>query len=227
MTDSTSHSMPHSAVPPEPEPDFIKWLKENCVPVAGTLFGALVLCLVAHYGSTTVNWTRTKDFTEAFANITQSFALVAGGVWAYFKFAKGRTFRDRLTVRVSGKFVSIGESVFLVVTSQLHNVGLSRIAFDQQASMLILFEYVPAVSEEIVSVRSKRLESFLVFGDKDRYIEPNEIVERQYLIALSDLSKIGYQLEFKVLSDSEYVWRATTVVDKSAFTHNEVGDLLE
>jgi hypothetical protein len=58
--------------------------------------GALLFCLVAHYSSTTVDWTSTKNFTDAFANVTQSVALIGGGVWAYFKFAKGRTFQDRL-----------------------------------------------------------------------------------------------------------------------------------
>jgi len=129
--------MQHSADSSEPEPDFIKWLRENCVPIAGTVFGALVLCLVVHYSSTTVDWTRTKDFADAFANLTQSLALLAGGVWAYF--------------------------------------------------------------------------------------EPNEIVERQTLIALPRLSSVGYQLEFEVFSNSGYIWRATAIVDKSAFAHNEVG----
>lgn len=127
MTDVSSHSTQHSADPAEPDPDFINWLKEHSVPVVGTLFGALGLCLVVHYSSATIDWTRTKDFTEAFANVTQSLALIAGGVWAYFKFAKGRTFRDRLIVTVSGRFVSIDGSVFLVVTNLLHNVGLSRL----------------------------------------------------------------------------------------------------
>jgi hypothetical protein len=78
MTDVSSHSTQHSVDPPEP--DFIKWLKENCVPIAGMICGALVLCLVGHYSSTSVDWTRTKDFAEGFANVTQSLALIAGGV---------------------------------------------------------------------------------------------------------------------------------------------------
>src|ERR1051325_5355174 len=104
MIDSSSHSIQHSADPSEPDPNFITWLNENCVPIVGTVFGALVLCLVAHYSSVTVDWARTKDFTDAIANLTQTLALLAGGVWAYFKFAKGRTFRDRLTPSVSGRF---------------------------------------------------------------------------------------------------------------------------
>jgi len=217
MIDATSHSTQHSADLNEPEPDFVKWLKENCVPIIGMVFGALVLCLVAHYGSTTVNWARTKDFAEAFASLTQTLALIAGGVWAYFKFAKGRTFRDRLNPAVSGKLVSIDGSVFLMVTIRFQNVGLSRIAFDQGVSSLAVFEFVPSQTEVLLSVENNRLATVRVFRDTDRYIEPNEIVERQTLIALPHVSAIGYQLEFEVFSDSGYEWRAMSIVDKSTF----------
>ena len=61
-----------------------------------------------------------------------------------------------------------------------------------------------------------------MFGDQDRYIEPNEVVERQCLIALPRVSNVGYQLEFEVVSDSGYTWRATTIVDRSSFKDNEV-----
>ena len=221
MTNSTSHSVQHSVDPPEPDPDFIKWLRENCVPIGGMAVGALLFCLLAHYGSITIDWTRTKDFTDAFANVTQSLALIAGGVWAYFKFAKGRTFQDRLIPNVSGKFISIEGSVFLVVRTQLQNVGLSQIAFDQEASLLNVFEYVPSEVEKIVNVENKRLTSLQVFGKNDRSIEPSEILERQTLIALPWVSKIGYHLEFNVLADSGYRWRATTIVDRSEFEDND------
>ena len=223
MTDSSSHSMQNSADPIEPDPNFIKWLKENCVPVIGTVFSALLLCLIAHYSAITVDWTRTKDFTDAFANVTQSLAFIAGGVWAYFKFAKGRTFQDRLTPTVSGRLVSIGGSVFLIVTTQLRNVGLSAIAFNSKASTLIVFEYVPTETMEIVSVRNNWLTAFQVFGDNDRYIEPNEMIDRQHLIALPRASAIGYHIDFEILSESGYKWRATTIVDRSTFEDNEAG----
>ncbi len=96
-------------------------------------------------------------------------------------------------------------------------MGLSRIAFEQGASAVAVFEFVPAPTEEILRVKNNLLASFRVFGDTDRYIEPNEVVERQTLIALPRVSSVGYQLEFKVLSDSGYEWRATTIVDKSDF----------
>ena len=224
MTDASSHSIQQSADPPEPDPDFIKWLREYCVPIVGTVSGVLMWCLIAHYSSITIDWTSTKDFAETFANVTQSLALIAGGVWAYFKFVKGRTFRDRLTPTVSGRCVSIDGSRFLIVTTQLQNVGLSRIAFDQEVSSLVVFEYVRSEAEEILSVNNSRLTSFKVFGDKDRYLEPNEVTERKTLIALPGVSNIGYQLELKIFSDSGYTWRTTTIVERSTFEDNEVGN---
>ncbi|MEN3329472.1 MAG: hypothetical protein V7638_4279 [Acidobacteriota bacterium] len=168
MTDASSHSKQYSDDLNEPEPNFVKLLKENCVPIVGIVSGALVLCLVGHHSSTTVDWARTTDFAQALANFTQSFALIPGGVWAYFKFAKGRTFEDRLTTTVSGKLVSLDGAVFLIVTIRLQNVGLSRIAFDQEVSSLDVFEYVPSEAEEILSVKNSQLSSFMVFGVKDR-----------------------------------------------------------
>ena len=194
MTDASSHSMQHSADPPEPDPDFIKWLKEHCVPICGMVLGALVLCLVTRYSSTTVDWTRTKEFTEAVANVS-----------------------------VSSMFVLIEGSVFLIVTMQFKNVGLSRIAFDREASSLVIFEYVASDAGEILGVESNRSASFWVFADKDKYIEPNEIVERQRLIALPRIPNIGYQLEVEIGTDSGYRWRATAIVDKSSSEDNDVG----
>ena len=222
MTNSTSHSVQHSVDPPEPDPDFIKWLRENCVPIGGMAIGALMFCLLAHYGSITIDWTRTKDFTDAFANVTQSLALIAGGVWAYFKFAKGRTFQDRLIPTVNAKIVMIDGTVFLNVTTQIKNVGLAQISFKSKASTLNVFEYIVSETGEITSVVTNRLTSLRVFGDEDKFIEPNELVEREDLIALPGVSTVGYQLEFQVISESGYSWRTTTIARSSAFEHNEI-----
>lgn len=122
----------------EPKPDFIKWFQKNSVPLAGLILVALIICLIAHYSSITVDWTKTKDFTDAFRNVTQGLAFIAGGFWAYFKFVKGRTFQESLSPVVIGRFASIDGGVFLVVTTQIKNVGLSQITFNEKGSVLIV-----------------------------------------------------------------------------------------
>ena len=83
--------------------------------------------------------------------------------------------------------------------------------------------FAPLQTEVLLRVENKRLASFTVFGENDRYIEPNEMVERQTLILLPHVPKIGYQLELQVSANSGCVWRTKSVVGKSAFEHNEVG----
>jgi hypothetical protein len=96
-----------------------------------------------------------------------------------------------LTTTVSGKLVSIDESVVLIVAMRLQNVGLSRIAFAQEVSSLVVCEFVPLQTEVLLRVENNRLASFTVFGENDKFIEPSEIVERQTLIALPHVSALG------------------------------------
>jgi hypothetical protein len=83
MTDSTSHSSQHSVVPAEPDPNLIKWLKENCVPIVGIVSGALVSCLVAHYSSITVDRQGRK--------ISLSHLGMSLNLWLYLLAASGPT----------------------------------------------------------------------------------------------------------------------------------------
>ena len=113
--------------PPQPTVAGLKYVREHSFPFLVLSLVALLVCLTAHYSSINVNWATTKDFTDAFRNVTQGLAFIAGGIWAYFKFVKGRTFQESLTPVVLGKFVSVREEVFLIVTVQIKNAGLSKV----------------------------------------------------------------------------------------------------
>jgi len=80
------------------------------------------------------------------------------------------------------------------------------------------FEYYPSSQNEIHTVADNRLTSFEVFGDKDRYIEPNEIIEGQRFIAIPNPLKLAYRLEVEVASIAGFTWRASHIVDKSSLS---------
>ena len=108
---------------------------------------------------------KDEGFCSGACKFSSVSSVIAGGVWAYFKFAKGRTFEDRLNPTVSGKLVSIRGSVFLIATIRLQNVGLSRIAFDQEVSSLKVFEYVPSQAEDVIRVKYDLVTLFRIFGN--------------------------------------------------------------
>ena len=204
----------------EPIPDGIKWFREHSIPIAGVLAVLLFICLVQHYSTRTINWTKTKDFTDVFRNMTQGLAFIAGGIWAYFKFRKGRTFQQRLIPVVSGKFTFIEGTAYLLVRMQIKNVGLSKIELNPSECALIVFEYTPGTVSKIHTVADKRLTSLDMFEENDRRIEPNEVIAQQTLIAIPGSVQLAYRLELEILSLSGYIWRATTIVDKSTLSDN-------
>lgn len=210
----------------EPIPDGMRWFREHSIPITGLIALLLFICLVQHYSSRTINWTQTKDFTDAFRNVTQGLAFIAAGIWAYFKFRKGRTFQERLIPVVSGKFAFIDGTAYLVATTEVKNVGLSKIEFDQAGCALVVFEYTQGTISEIHTVTDKRLTSFDVFDEKDRPVEPNEVIAQQTLIAIPGPVHLAYRLKLEIRSLSGYAWIATTIVDKSALSDNVVVEQL-
>ena len=220
-----SEHLPHSSEPAlqvhnEPVPRSLQWIKDNSLPIIGLLLLVALFCLVAHYSSVKIDWATTHDFTGSIQDFVQVLALLAGGWWAYFKFVKGRTFQESLTPAVTGRFVSLDGAVYLVATIQIKNVGSSKIDFDREASALILFEYTASSDAEIHAVADKRLTSFAVFKEKDRYIEPNEGIEVQRFISIPDPLRLAYRLEVEILSNSGFTWSVATIVDKSSLRDN-------
>jgi len=220
-----SEHLPDSSVlpqqiPNEPVPKPLQWIKDNSLPISGLLLLVVLSCLVAHYSSIEIDWATTHDFTGSIQDIIQVIAFCAAGWWAYFKFIKGRTFQESLTPAVSGRFVSLDGIVYLVATIQIKNVGSSKIDFDREASALILYEYTASSDAEIHAVADKRITSFAVFKENDRYIEPNEGIEVQRFISIPGPLKLAYRLEVEILSNSGFTWNAAAIVDKSSFRDN-------
>ena len=223
MTDS---SLQPPAGAPEPDPNLVRWLKENAVAVASLTSLVSLLCLIGHYSPITIDWSKTKDFTDAFSNVIQGVGLIAAGVWAYFKFIKGRTFQETLISTVSGRVLLIDGNAFLIVTTQIKNVGSSKVTLNQELSVLTVFEYVPPKTDEIVIAIDSPLTSLPAFVDKKSHLEPNEGIKTQRLLALPVLSRIAYRLELEIRSETDYKWQTMSIVDRLTLADNGVEQLL-
>ena len=61
---SESSQQPLAGAPePDPNPNLITWLKENSVAVVSLACLVSVFCLIGHYSSITIDWSKTKDIT--------------------------------------------------------------------------------------------------------------------------------------------------------------------
>src|SRR5580700_3460648 len=85
-----------------------------------------------------------SGFQTALGNIktiTETLAIAIGGLWAYYKFFKGRTFRPRLELSVEGKAWNEKHVTHLRTFAQIKNVGLSKLELPQEGSGLRVFSH--------------------------------------------------------------------------------------
>jgi len=198
-----------------PEPQFIQWLKDNAVPLVGILSIALIVCALIHYSVTVGDRAQTKELAETINNFIQAVAIVAGGMWAIFTFSKGRQFKESLVPSVSGRIVSISGITFIVVSTEIRNVGQSKIKFLLGASTLEVFEYIQTPVTEVITMPDQKLRQFNPLHEDDVYIEPNEIIYGTRFIAIPQSPDLGLRLEFKVISENKrYTWRTACMVEK-------------
>ena|SRR5579864_4146660 len=71
---------------------------------------------------------RYLDAGEKFFRI---LAYIIGGAWVFFNYKKGRIYRPRLELRLSGDFKQIGVLPVLVTTLQIKNISLAKVEIQQ------------------------------------------------------------------------------------------------
>lgn len=79
---------------------------------------------------TSVPWV---DFAET---LIPSLAVIIGGVFAYFKFVRGRIFRPRVKIKLSAQWQNIDNKQWLLARIHVKNIGASKILLSQRGTGL-------------------------------------------------------------------------------------------
>jgi len=151
-------------------------------------------------------WSTLVEDASAVATI---LAIGAGGAWAYFNFIKGRVYRSRLELNASAAFNSSPESDYLLVTSKLKNVGLSKVAIVHEGTTTRLSANESPDASDIHEVDWEHLATFGVFADHD-WIEPGELIQDQRLFVLPNGNRSAFRIETRVCS-TRSEWNATSI----------------
>ena len=67
-------------------------------------------------------------------NVFTIVAIISAGVWAFFHYFKGRTFKPRLELTISGQLQDNDSSKYLITKVRLKNVGLSKLEIKQRGT---------------------------------------------------------------------------------------------
>jgi len=140
-----------------------------------------------------------KDFVQIFSSFVTALATILAGVWAYYRFVKGRVFTPRLTLDVKARRVCIQGVAYLLSTLEVSNVGLSRINIES-ADLRVCSLVGNAGSDGASIPRRVSLGTFNVLLAHS-WIESGEMLKEQTLITLPADHNSAVLIDFRVVSE--------------------------
>lgn len=145
--------------------------------------------LATHWTAATSGLDNTKTVFDIVQAGVTTIAIVVGGIWAYFKFVKGRTFKPRIQVELSGQWRDVRENGHIRKSKLLHvrirvkNIGLSDIRLIQRGSGVLVS--LMAEKQRIPPASSSWQDGkvYKVLRKHD-WVEPGETVSDEFLVNL-------------------------------------------
>lgn len=137
-------------------------------------------------------------------------AIIAGAIWTFFHYFKGRTFKPRLELRISGALQNGDNSRYLIAKVSLKNVGLSKLEIQQKGTgmRIISLDDVPR-GNKVKRLKGNTLRTVAVFKEHES-IEPNETIDDVQVFSLPHKGK-NILLDARVVS-RRVAWRAKCMV---------------
>jgi len=157
------------------------------------------------------------SLTKIIQSVVTFSAILIGGIWAYYKFARGRIFNSRLEVDIKCKRISSKDNVvYLNVTVTLKNVGLSKVSIDKNATAvrvykIIELEHANSISDIALESKWESIGIFSLFEDHD-WVEPYEVINEQKIIECRSIT-YSYKIESIVMSKSQE-WHSSCISEK-------------
>jgi hypothetical protein len=137
------------------------------------------------------------------ADTISKFAIaIIGGLWSWVTYVRGRTFRRRLELKVSGEVFLEGNVRFLSIIATIRNVGLSKAKLFQEGTSLRMVRLqMRADSDSLKLPRELHLGTAPIF-EKHGWVEPGEEIQDVLFLQLPSNSPqdIAVRLSLRVVS---------------------------
>jgi hypothetical protein len=149
-------------------------------------------------------WQSSSTVLDPILTLVSILAIFVGGVWAYFNYFKGRTYRPRLELDVAGTILKKGARSYAVVRPQVKNVGLSNVNISQRGTGLRISCWTIDGNLSHVTTRA-------ILEDHS-WIEPSEPIGDPQLIELPVTDAIAVLAEVRIVSADAIQWKAKAIL---------------
>src|SRR5258708_32186828 len=131
-----------------------------------------------------MNW---GQLLETISKLLTDLAIVFGGGWVLYNYLTGRTHKSRVQLRVSGERILRDGHEYLLVKTELSNVGLARVelAGDGCATTIYAHE-LPKAATSVLEPEGERLPAFDLFHGP-QWVETSGLPTNQQLMVVPRL----------------------------------------
>ena len=148
------------------------------------------------------------EFLKIIESLLTSLAIVIGGIWAYYKFIKGRLFKPKLELSIKSQIECYKTYKELLMDYKIVNVGLSKV--NLSTCGIRIWKYISrADTLDIENVQWAKIGSFPAF-EKHQWIEPGETINEMNLVALND-DKNSYYKSVLIINGENQTWESISI----------------
>jgi hypothetical protein len=141
-----------------------------------------------------------KTVVDIIGTAVTAAAVILGGIWAYFKYVKGRTYRPRLGVGLAGQWRLVDGRRLLHAHITVENIGASKVTLLQRGTGLRVSVLAPDQPVAPASAAWEHLRVFEILREH-QWIEPGETVSDDLLLNL------GIPEPAPTLFEARLVWK--------------------
>jgi hypothetical protein len=148
-------------------------------------------------------------------NLAEIIAIIVGGIWAYFNYFRGRTYRPRVECNLTVNIAADRSKSFLNIVVHVKNVGLSRVRIQQRGTAVLVYSsHVQANPQQpVLSGWDPDYHVFEIFKSHS-WIEPGEPISQPILVQLPHEHAFSYLVVLKLNSGKIWWTAEETVVTK-------------
>lgn len=129
-----------------------------------------------------MNWLQWLDIP------LKALAVVIGAAWVLMNYLRGRTHKPRLQLRVFAERVLRNKEEYLIVKTELSNVGLTRVDVRNDGCVITIYGHrLPKHLPIVMQPRWKELAHVDLYKDQ-KWVEPNGLLIDSNAVALPGLS---------------------------------------
>lgn len=143
------------------------------------------------------------EWASLVQSIATTAAIVVGGVWAYFRFFKDRTYWPRLELSVTARAIRVGDVPAYLFTTTVHNVGLSRVDVRPRGTGLLIESTTPPASPaSAVEPLTWRTDVALEVLAHHGWVEAGERIVEDHVVLAEDASR-PLRATFRIVEDAK------------------------